>query len=371
MPNSITPYAARIITSSRLQRVKRGLAEKRRIRKKQPHRVTVYLRINDPYSYVLLQVLGQLANQYPLQYDFRTVLSLQPEMYPAPTLWEKNAFNDGAYLAGLYDLVFPAERPQTTPQRDAQITAQLLHWELQPGYLANALSLFEAYWRSDDGAVQALIDSNIASHVECYQHHLQANENLLKSNGHYLSAMLHYGGEWYWGLDRLEHLENRLNAMGLGPPGNAEVRFNRGYQNFCCQVKPDKISAENKHKAIELYWSIRSPYSYLALLRGRKLAEHYHVPLLVKPVLPMVMRRMQVPKTKSSYIALDTKGEVSGAEVDVVVSLEVANESPLVLEREELVLPPPPPHAVKRKSTAARAKVFFIFEIIDIVFTLV
>ena len=58
-------------------------------------------------------------------------------------------------------------------------------------------------------------------------------------------------------------------------------------------------------------------------------------------------------------------------EVDAVVSLEVANESPLVLETGELALPPPPPHAVKRKSTAVRAKVFFIFEIRDIVFTLV
>jgi len=60
---------------------------------------------------------------------------------------------------------------------------------------------------------------------------------------------------------------------------------------------------------IEMYWSLRSPYSYLALLRMRQLARHYQVPLIVKPVLPMVMRRMQVPNNKKSYISQDTKRE--------------------------------------------------------------
>tara|TARA_B110000090_G_scaffold184973_1_gene212701 strand:- start:402 stop:965 length:564 start_codon:yes stop_codon:yes gene_type:complete len=54
---------------------------------------------------------------------------------------------------------------------------------------------------------------------------------------------------------------------------------------------------------------MRSPYSYLALVRARQLADHYQVPLEVKPVLPMVMRRMQVPKTKSGYITADVKRE--------------------------------------------------------------
>jgi 2-hydroxychromene-2-carboxylate isomerase len=316
MSNSIAPHVTRLITSPGLQRLQRRIAEKRRVRKKHPHLVTVYLRINDPYSYVLLQVLDQLASRYPLHYDFRTVLKLQQDMYPAPELWEKNAIVDGGHLAGLYNLQFPPKKPQSTPQRDARVTAQLLHWELQPGYLGNALSLFEAYWQADDVTLDALIDPRIASHVECYQHHLQANENLLKSNGHYLSAMLHYSGEWYWGLDRLEHLEHRLNAMGLGGVGGADVHFNRGYQHFCRQMKPENIPKTDSQKAIELYWSLRSPYSYIGLVRGRQLAGHYHVPLVVKPVLPMVMRRMQVPRAKRFYIIGDVKREADKYGID-------------------------------------------------------
>ena len=153
MSSPIAPYVVRLLTGPKLQEFRRSRAERQRVRKNKPHLVTVYLRINDPYSYVLLQVLEQFAKRYPVKYDFRTVLNLQQAMYPAPELWEKNAFSDGAYLASLYDLNFPAERPQSTRERDAQLTAQLLHWELQPGYLGNARSLFNAYWQGDSASV--------------------------------------------------------------------------------------------------------------------------------------------------------------------------------------------------------------------------
>lgn len=316
MSSPIVPYITRLVTSPGLRDLKRALSEKRRVRKQQPHLVTVYLRINDPYSYLLLQVLEQLADRYPLQYDFRTVLNLQPPMYPAPDLWEENAFLDGTYLSGLYDLRFPSTKPTTVAQRDARLTAQLLHWELQPGYLGNARALFDAYWLKGEAEVDKLLDSNIVSHVECYQHHLQANEQLLQSEGHYLSGMLHYGGEWYWGLDRLEHLEQRLNALGLGRGKASEVQFNLAHSNFCRQLSREDYSGFTGKQAIEIFWSLRSPYSYLGLVRARQLAAHYNVPLLVKPVLPMVMRRMQVPKAKRSYITLDVKREADKYGID-------------------------------------------------------
>ncbi|WP_426416216.1 DsbA family protein [Aestuariirhabdus sp. LZHN29] len=315
MPAPIPSLLAQLVTSPLLKNLKRPLIERYRVLKRRPHRVRVYLRINDPYSYLLLQVLAPLAQRYPLTYDFRTVLNLQSEMFPAPTLWDKNALRDGAYLAKLYDLKFPHLPPDSTPQRDAQFTAQLLHWELQPDYLANALPLFEAYWTAN--TADTPVDPRISNHVDCYQHHLQANENLLKNQGHYLSAMLHYGGEWYWGIDRLEHLERRLNSLNLHRANTLSepremVHFDRAHRDFCRQpalAPTAKAPASANQKAIEMFWSVRSPYSYIGLVRARQLATHYQLPLVVKPVLPMVMRRMQVPKAKGFYILQDAKRE--------------------------------------------------------------
>ena len=36
-----------------------------------------------------------------------------------------------------------------------------------------------------------------------------------KGNGYYSSSSFYYEGESYWGVDRLNHLENRLIDLGL------------------------------------------------------------------------------------------------------------------------------------------------------------
>jgi len=312
MSSALIPHLANMLLSTRLLNLKRALSERKRKRSKRAHVVTVYLAINDAYSYVLLQVLRDLQDRYPIEFDFRCVLNRQQEMFPAPNLWDNNAFIDGGYLANLYQLNFPNQAPQQSSQLDAQATAQLLHWELQPGFLQNALRLFKAYWQEDSQQLQQIIDPAIGANTECYQHHLLNNEGQLKDNGHYLSAMLHYGGEWYWGLDRLQYLERRLNGLNLNV-APAKIKFDLGQKNFCQQLDVATLSAAQneqlKGQPIEMFWSIRSPYSYIALVRARQLCEHYGVPLLVKPVLPMVMRRMQVPKNKRGYIAADAKRE--------------------------------------------------------------
>jgi 2-hydroxychromene-2-carboxylate isomerase len=316
MSNVIVPYIANVLFSDFLLKQKRHKAERTRLRQKKPHQVTVYLSINDPYSYLLLQVLPKLKKRFSINFDFRTVLNRPSEMFPAPQLWDKNAFNDAVYLCNLYGLNFPSviQEPAISKEQlielDAKITAQLLHWELQPAYLDNALSLFAAYWQGDYASIKQQLDSRVCEQVECYQHHLLANEKMLKDNGHYLAAMLHYGGEWYWGLDRLQYLEQRLNDLNLNTD-DKKLQYNLGHKNFCTLLNQERIElAKSKglnNAPIEMYWSLRSPYSYLAIMRMQALAKYYEVQLIVKPVLPMVMRRMQVPTNKKNYIAHDAK----------------------------------------------------------------
>jgi len=313
MLKSIQPYVAKMIFSQKNVARKRTKYEHKRLRNDQPHRVTVYLRIDDPHSYLLLQVLPELQERYQLKYDFRTVLTLQSEMYPAPNLWSLNAFNDCAHLAELYadindGLTYPQQAPKSTQPQDEQITAQLLHYELQENYLEKALPLFHAYW-NDPSALSSLLDPKVIKNTECYQHHLCANEARLKSSGHYLTAMLQYAGEWYWGLNRLHYFEKRLNDLksSLGKP--PVVSFDRTHRYFCnglSQAQVQILSKQESNKlTIEMTYSARSPYSYLGLIRAQKLAQHYQLQLEVKPVLPMLMRRMQVPKRKGHYIIHD------------------------------------------------------------------
>ena len=109
--------------------------------------------------------------------------------------------------------------------------------------------------------------------------------------------MLYYGGEWYWGLDRLHYLETRLRHVGT-------------------LAKPDKfpvssvpVSEGQLDGALHMYMSFRSPYSYIALQRAITLTKAYRVELKLRYVLPMVMRGLPVPKSKRLYIVNDVARE--------------------------------------------------------------
>jgi hypothetical protein len=113
--------------------------------------------------------------------------------------------------------------------------------------------------------------------------------------------MVHYNGTWYWGIDRLPYLEAAL-ASDLGVTAAPVVvprpESERG---------PLKLS--DKPLTCELWFSFRSPYSYLALERIEEVLAPYGVPLVPKPIAPMVTRGLPVPAVKRMYIVRDAKRE--------------------------------------------------------------
>jgi hypothetical protein len=48
---------------------------------------------------------------------------------------------------------------------------------------------------------------------------LQRGDQLRERLGHYLGATFYFEGEWYWGIDRLHYLEERLSTAGLARAG--------------------------------------------------------------------------------------------------------------------------------------------------------
>ena len=126
---------------------------------------------------------------------------------------------------------------------------------------------------------------------------------LRKKLGHYLSGMFYFEGEWYWGVDRLHFLEERLRDARLVK--NKDAKLIAPAKEVTLSGAADSA----KGATLDFFLSFRSPYTYLAAARVRKLAEHYGATLRLRFVLPMVMRGLPVPGTKRLYITLDTKRE--------------------------------------------------------------
>ncbi len=302
MKAAIMPYLSRALSSDALRTCHRSGHELVRRLRRQDHQLRVFLRADDPYSYLLVQVMDRLLDRFDVAASFHIVLHRQEDMYPEPQLWHHNACHDAAHLAELYGLEFDATRPELSPERVEQATAALLAAEDSNGFLDQARGILSLLWQSPDVSVPTPVNLQDAP----IRARLAANEALLKRLGHYLSAMVHYGGEWYWGLDRLDHLERRLIGLGLARSAQPKVQFDKTYGNFCRTRAPQGSAPGHP---LVLYWSARSPYSHIALVRSVELAQFHGLTLDIKPVMPMMMRGMNVPRTKKMYIFHDTKRE--------------------------------------------------------------
>ena len=129
----------------------------------------------------------------------------------------------------------------------------------------------------------------------------ESGDRLRKQLGHYLSGAFYFEGEWYWGLDRLLHLERRLIDIGMSREPNS-----------LCVPRPEAESATGaaaENVTLEYFPSLRSPYTAISFDRTIDLVERSGVKLKLRPVMPMMMRGVPAPKPKQMYIMTDAKRE--------------------------------------------------------------
>ena len=299
------PYLAKALSSNFLRAVRRYSWQTYRAITKSKPKLHVFIRINDPYSYLLILAIPNFAKRFNIDIDFHTILEMDNRMFPELDMWHQHAHQDAQHLAQLYNLPYPLQYNKNLSQEYLELaTSLLLKAESNGNYLAKALEVFKLVW------TESPLPTKTAAEIaeSTLNARLESNHQLLRNKGHYFGAMTYFEGEWYWGIDRLDHLETRLITLGLSHSPEEKVYYNLTYNNFC--EKPlANSSLVNRIEPLTLYWSARSPYSYLGLEQAVKLANFYKIPLNIKPVLPMVMRGMQVPKIKKMYIFLDTKRE--------------------------------------------------------------
>lgn len=298
----LIPLAASLLTSPAHQRRRRRLAEWRRKLRGRPREAVFYFRINDPYSWLMAQVLPTFAERFGVRIRPRVLLYLDQQMYPEPELLEDLAIRDAAALARLHGLRFATDPRHPDPDASRLATLCLLKHEGDERFWSLAHALATALWNNDPERLAALIAEHGQQPEDQALLALEARRDQFIRDGHYLTATLHYQGEWYWSIERLDHLARWLEQAqpdgGDWPLDYAAAK----------QARLDGPPAPPGTR-LELFFSFRSPYSYLALQRTYALADHYGADLVLRPVLPMVMRGLAVPPAKRLYIFTDTARE--------------------------------------------------------------
>ncbi len=281
------------ITGEPRQFRKRAAFERQRARRGSAHVVDYFHDVSDPYSHLTAQVLRRFQDRYEIE--------LRPHLISAPPDWaapdraglEGYARLDAARLAAKAGLALPATPIPPTTERLDNARALVAAALPRPDFAQTAITVGTALWQS-----KALPDAHATDPVKA----MAQGDARLAQLGHYLGATFHYGGEWYWGIDRLHYLETRLRGLDLAKPDTpADPIF--------APPAPDATSPAPPGTVVELFASFRSPYSYLAFDRARDLARAHGAELRFRPVLPMVMRGLPVRRTKQFYILHDVARE--------------------------------------------------------------
>ena len=160
--------------------------------------------------------------------------------------------SDADRLARHFSLTFADTRCQPTNAHREQATRILLAAIEDGQFVDQAARVSLALWSNGADAVGSAGSREATGDAAAA--HLRASDALRQKWGHYLGATLYYGGEWYWGVDRLYHLEQRLQALGLRREGAQSPMFPPSAD----LAAPVPVANPSP---IDFFFSLRSPYS--------------------------------------------------------------------------------------------------------------
>lgn len=281
-----------IFTSHTLRDFRRSRARRKRGAVAEVH---YFHQAADPYSHLAAQCLSRLQAKYAIDVIPHIVPPPDDQAAPERTRLNIYALRDAARVARRFGLHFPEGAEAPNPKIVSRANAQLALAVATGTFTADSVPIGDALWKGET-ALRESADETVTARQLDEGHALRARL------GHYLGGMFHFEGEWYWGVDRLHHLESRLAFEKLVQTPDTPL------------IAPYQKEMLDGPRAkgpplIEFWFSFRSPYSYIAAQRVHRMAFHYGATVEWRFILPMIMRGLPVPAPKSRYITLDVKRE--------------------------------------------------------------
>jgi 2-hydroxychromene-2-carboxylate isomerase len=286
----------------------RDKVEQQRVKMGAPHRLEYFHQVDDGYSHLAAQALAQLLERYDIEIVCHLVTAGSGNNTPEPDLLLKLAKYDAECIASQYGLDMPIAQALPPASLVAKASA-ILARQSSTAFIGLAAEIGTALWRQDKAALEAIANRHGSAQSSQLSNKLAEGNARREELKHYSGAMFYYAAEWYWGVDRLHHLENRLVTLGVVRQPQTAILF----------PNPEVVTSPHKDKGnltLEIFPSLRSPYTAISFDRTLELAQKTGVNLNVRPVLPMVMRGVPATRQKGTYIFFDAAREASEAGID-------------------------------------------------------
>lgn len=282
--------------------VSRRKEERERVKSGRAHCVEYFHQVDDGYSHLAVQALRPLMDRYNIELKFHLVRGPSGNNLPEPELLPRLSMRDAALVSRHYGLEFPANASLPGPELVGRANAILAQVSADKFPQVAAAVGAAIFGEGADVALQALENTVGAATDAVTQRALDDGDSRQGELKHYSGAMFYYAGEWYWGVDRLYHLEARLQSLHAVRGEHPELLYPRPD----IEQGPQK---DNGSLTLEIYASMRSPYTALIFDKAVELAKNTGVTLALRPVLPMVMRGVSLSRQKGMYIFADAARE--------------------------------------------------------------
>lgn len=297
----VTSRFMRRMADLALRDKRRAKAEAARQKSGEPHRIEYFHQVEDAYSHLAVQLLAPLAERYDVEIVCHLTRGPAGKNAPEPALLLDLARRDSQAIAAHYGLKFPTS---DSPLEEDQIRVarRILAAAPVDEVAIRAIAVGEALFSGDRERMAELANTVGMASLEATGERLDQGSARRTELGHYSGAMFFYGGEWYWGVDRFYHLESRLTALGA----------RRVDGTIASRPAIEKGPGQDSGSlTLEFYPSLRSPYTSIIYDETLSLAEATGVNLVMRPVLPMVMRGVPATREKGRYIISDTAREAA------------------------------------------------------------
>jgi 2-hydroxychromene-2-carboxylate isomerase len=295
-----------LASARRIERQRRRV-EKQRVKSGLPHVVEYFHYVEDGYSHLAAQVLQALLLRYDIELVCHLVGTPPGDNAPEPEMLRGLSRYDAFHVAPDYGLQFPEHQQPLEPAL-VQLATSILAAQDPPEFVACATAVGQALWSDDGVELERLAGLHGRATDAEVESKITGGNTRREELGHYSGAMLYYGSEWYWGVDRLYHLENRLRELGADRRDGEPVLYARP------EIETGPLQ-DTGTLTLEFFPTLRSPYTALVFDRVVKLAQNTGIKLVVRPVLPMIMRGVPTTMVKGRYIYSDAGREARAASV--------------------------------------------------------
>ncbi|MFT6318341.1 MAG: 2-hydroxychromene-2-carboxylate isomerase [Urechidicola sp.] len=285
--SQLRSMAMNVLASGRLSNWQKAKARYlRQFRFEQP-RVYYFHQVSDPYSHLAVQKLDELRAKYALDFVVHLAGSSGDSYKGDATRFDAWASTDAQLIAPFFATNF-TPTVVLNAESIALANGHLASMTKKDAFAAEAIQIGEALWQGNMPKGTA-----IASHA-----HVNMGTQMRKRLGHYNGGMFYFEGEWFWGVDRMHLLEQRLQSEGFGA-GDA----------VCPMPVVAAESVDASAVLLEYFPSLRSPYTAMGHQRVLDLVQRTGVRLQMRPVMPMMMRGVPAPFAKQRYIMADAARE--------------------------------------------------------------